>query len=569
MISKKLSGCFLALILIVMVFPRIAHATPLPDIKANNSDGLVILDTSDALSITASLSPGSGSGMNADWWVAADTPFGWHYYVYPYGWYYAPLLETLMPAHQGELFSLAPVEVLNITGLPAGSYVFYLGVDTVMNGQLDFGNLFYDGVVVNISETTGTVYYIATNGSDANPGTLEAPWLTIQHAAETMGAGDTVYIRGGIYNEHVHTTQSGSVTGSILFSNYPGEVPIIDGTGVDATNGFLIDDSYITLRGLEIRNWNGNGIWIENASYLEISDCVVHDVIFGIGVADGTHDFVFNRVVAHHFDLYGFDVSTSGGADCYNGTFNDCIAYTGRDREQNVDGFALGHGTQHDFVFNRCVTYDVFDGFDISARNTTLNRCFAHDCWNGGYKLWQDNVRLVNCIGYNSAGSNVEIDWDGQPGVTTLMNCTFFNAETSNIWIENAADTLNMYNCILAGGDNIGLSFEQMGVTNYHGDYNIFHNDNPNRAVTVAYTDEFSLDQIATGAWTLYSGQDASSLVIYSDADIFVDQSIFDLHLSPTSPAIDSGTSSGAPLEDFDGRARPQGTGYDIGAYER
>lgn len=126
-----------------------------------------------------------------------------------------------------------------------------------------------------------------------------------------------------------------------------------------------------------------------------------------------------------------------------------------------------------------------------------------------------------------------------------------------------------MYNCIIAGGDDIGLAFEQMGVTNYQGDYNIFHNDNPNRAVTVAYTDEFSLNQIAAGAWTAYSGQDAHSLVVYSDADIFVNTAIFDLHLSPASPAIDSGTSAGAPSEDFDGRARPQGSGYDIGAYER
>jgi len=33
-------------------------------------------------------------------------------------------------------------------------------------------------------------------------------------------------------------------------------------------------------------------------------------------------------------ELYGFDVSPSGGADCYNGTFNDCIAHTGRDPQQ-------------------------------------------------------------------------------------------------------------------------------------------------------------------------------------------------------------------------------------------
>lgn len=42
----------------------------------------------------------------------------------------------------------------------------------------------------------------------------------------------------------------------------------------------------------------------------------------------------------------------------------------------------------------------------------------------------------------------------------------------------------------------------------------------------------------------------------------------FDGHLKPTSPAIDKGTSYGAPSDDLDGNLRPQGAGIDIGAYE-
>ncbi|MDD5570316.1 MAG: sugar-binding protein [Bacteroidales bacterium] len=41
-----------------------------------------------------------------------------------------------------------------------------------------------------------------------------------------------------------------------------------------------------------------------------------------------------------------------------------------------------------------------------------------------------------------------------------------------------------------------------------------------------------------------------------------------DYHLKSTSPAIDAGTSTNAPSTDFDGNTRPQGLGYDIGAYE-
>jgi len=416
------------------------------------------------------------------------------------------------------------------------------------------------------------IYYVDKNhasASDSNPGTESQPWATIQHAAETLTAGETVYIRAGVYYESIYIDNSGNATdGSIVFSGYPGEKPVIDGTGVtDTENGVIIDKSYIKFKDIEIRNWSENAMWIENAGHIEISDCEVHDVYYGIGLSAGTHDFELNRVVAHHFSLYGFDASPDG-TDCYNGTFNDCVAHTGRDSEANVDGFALGHGTQHDFVFNRCTTYNVYDGFDISSRNSTLNNCLAYDCWNGAYKLWADQVTLINCIGYNCSESVLELDWDEDPGTTTLMNCTFYNGQTYTIRVESELDGLNMSNCILAGGDNIGLLFEETGIGNYHGDYNIFHNNNSERAIVVGYEDEFTMTQIQSGAWTTYSGEDAHSLVASSDASLFVNPGQPNLHLLSGSLGVDHGTGTGAPSQDYEGNPRPSGSGYDIGAYE-
>jgi len=43
---------------------------------------------------------------------------------------------------------------------------------------------------------------------------------------------------------------------------------------------------------------------------------------------------------------------------------------------------------------------------------------------------------------------------------------------------------------------------------------------------------------------------------------------LIDYHLRPDSPAIDAGTSEGAPTTDFEGHGRPCGLGVDIGAYE-
>ena len=427
----------------------------------------------------------------------------------------------------------------------------------IMISQLAFGRIFY----VNKHHVSS---------SDENTGSLDMPWLTIGHAVSVASAGDTVYVLPGTYYESISFLHAGnSAEGPIILSGYSGEKPVIDGMGVDdSNNGILIDRSWITLRNLEVRHWGGNGIWITDAAFIEISDCVVHHVTYGIGVADGAHDFTFNRVEVHHFDLYGFDVTSSEPNVCYNGEWNDCISHDGRDPQQNVDGFALGHGNQHGFVFNRCTTYNVFDGFDISSRESLLNRCKATHCWNGCYKLWQDDVRLVNCVGCEAGIAVVELDWDGDPGVTYLTNCTFYGGDVFTIWIENKADTLEMINCILAGGENIGLAFEQMGTGAYRGDYNLFQNNNMNRFIAVGYTDEFTYESLDTGAWSAYCGQDHQSVAVTSSAAIFSGLDPFDGHLLPSSPAIDHGWPASAPPVDHEGNPRPSGSGVDIGAYE-
>lgn len=48
-------------------------------------------------------------------------------------------------------------------------------------------------------ETNRDVYFVAPDGNDDGPGTFEQPWATLHQAADTIEAGDTVYVRGGIY----------------------------------------------------------------------------------------------------------------------------------------------------------------------------------------------------------------------------------------------------------------------------------------------------------------------------------------------------------------------------------
>jgi hypothetical protein len=86
-------------------------------------------------------------------------------------------------------------------------------------------------LMLNATTTLAADYYVATGGNDSNPGTLASPWATIQHAADTVSDGDTVYIRGGKYHEVVTIDSlNGSPGSPITFMNYNSEDVIISGT---------------------------------------------------------------------------------------------------------------------------------------------------------------------------------------------------------------------------------------------------------------------------------------------------------------------------------------------------
>jgi len=121
--------------------------TIIPDIKANNSDEPITLNQSDTLTINVTLD-NNGITDYADWWLAADTPFGLYFYTFD-GWRPYPV-----PVHQGPLFYLDSYEVFSrtVSGLPAGTYTLYFGVDTVMDGDVTWDSVYYDTVEVNITE---------------------------------------------------------------------------------------------------------------------------------------------------------------------------------------------------------------------------------------------------------------------------------------------------------------------------------------------------------------------------------------------------------------------------------
>ncbi|MCP4660769.1 MAG: hypothetical protein GY856_35655, partial [bacterium] len=125
------------------------QSDPRPDIRANASDDPVVIARDDPLFVTVRLDAGTAAGSDADWWIVANTPFGWyHLDLMDENEEWKPGLSYTL---QGALFDLAPLNVLNALSLPAGSYAFYFGVDMSENGLLDMDQVYYDHVTVDVT----------------------------------------------------------------------------------------------------------------------------------------------------------------------------------------------------------------------------------------------------------------------------------------------------------------------------------------------------------------------------------------------------------------------------------
>ncbi len=79
--------------------------------------------------------------------------------------------------------------------------------------------------------------YVATSGDDSGAGTIQAPLRTIAKAAGVAQAGDSVWIRGGVYRESVSPKRNGTQENPIVFNAYPGEEVVI--SGGDLVTGWI------------------------------------------------------------------------------------------------------------------------------------------------------------------------------------------------------------------------------------------------------------------------------------------------------------------------------------------
>lgn len=126
---------------------------PSPKVTVNGSESRVTVRAGEVVTAKVSLDPGSQAGQNADWWVAADTPFGLYWFTLDgdslLEHWVASGLSSPIRVYGGPLFALAPFTVFDAP-LPSGEYVFYFGVDDSMDGTLVLNQVHVHSVHVTV-----------------------------------------------------------------------------------------------------------------------------------------------------------------------------------------------------------------------------------------------------------------------------------------------------------------------------------------------------------------------------------------------------------------------------------
>lgn len=411
------------------------------------------------------------------------------------------------------------------------------------------------------SAASAETYYVSPTGNDSWPGSLEQPWRTIQKAADTLVAGDTVYVRAGTYAERVFPLNSGAAGQFVTYAAYPGEAVTIDGTGltVPVDEGLFNIGSaqYLRVAGFRLVHSDHAGIHADGAAHLEIAGNQTYDTSSsGIGIWNAADVLVEGNRVEQACTGGAQERITVAGTDGFVVRDNEVLAGA-------KEGICLKDGSANGQAYRNRIRDSTAVGLYVDAWDK-----HTHD------------IQVFRNVVHHGLGDGIVLASE-QGGLLEDIS-VFDNVSYSNTYVGLALST-----CCSASHPMRGLTLVNNTIVGNGVDWGGgIAVDNPQAEAVVVRNNLVSQNlsfQIirASGVppanvtidHNLIDGFRGDPDEVYGDSPVVGDARLVDaaganFHLRADSPAIDQGNAALAPAEDLDGTPRPAGPAVDIGADE-
>ncbi len=517
-------------------------------------------------------------------------------------------VEYGLSAEYGALTVLSTTRVLSHSMLLPG-----LDPETTYHVRVRSKDVAYNESVSNdYTFTTAALtnlHYVNKNhpqASDSNPGTIDRPWKTIQHAADVARPGDTIIVYPGDYDERVEIWTEGGTPGNyITFKGlnvpdqslidpdalYDPQNPVLtpgNPTVNAVTAGFVFHRPYgtnYTIDYVRIENFEitrirrpdsgidgRGGIFLENTAHVQIVRNFLHDLNpsnnnFGGIRADNPNandwvvvrDNTLYRVQGTGINIAGRNWLVEGNTVSHGlDTNTDTGAHVGGDSDA-VRFFGSGHLIRHNYFHDNLDEeqygdphIDCFQTFAVYPDSQ-----FAHDiliegntCDNFGQMLMIEDNASGNYVHHITFRNNIfrrarGYAFNGSCDHLTLVNNVVAESNYGAIGLSNSPYLTVLNNIFYNNGSGSQINDEASRVGTVW-DYNIHYPDFSWPPKKLDF-DQHSLFGVDPG---------------------FVNPTAGNYQLRTDSPAIDRGIMQYDFNYDFARTLRPQMAGWDIGAYE-
>jgi len=322
------------------------------------------------------------------------------------------------------LFAIAP---LLLTACGGNS----TGTDDALSQKLSQKVAIRNGeLVVSAPAPTSQNLYVSTTGSDSNPGTLAAPFLTIAAASRIALPDATINVAAGTYTGNISTGASGTASALITYVSEinQGAKIVGTGTGIAWTNS----GNYIEVNGFDISASGSLGFY-STGSYGSIYNCLVHDIMLSGGQSGsggagidvlGSNWYIYDNVVRN------IDVARVTGESSVQGIY---IAGANANVHNNVVSGVAAYGIQqwHGATTSTIVNNTVFNSFGGLLIGAGDSGALA----NGSQDNYVAKNILVNNLGFG-------IREYGLTSENTYVDNLVYNNPTNTV-IDSAGDVVS------------------------------------------------------------------------------------------------------------------------------